>query len=212
MKPFAGYIARTAQGVAVTSATLRDGTGNDDRDWQAAGLRTGFRHFPGGGDRSRLPSPFDYAEQTRIIVVSDINRNDTGQLASAYRELMLASGGGALGLFTSIARLKGVYERLVADARFDHLHLLAQHMDPLDTGTLVDIFRAETDLLVRYRCRPGWGGCSRSILRLMIYDRVPWPRPTILHKARKMLYSQEMGGSNFDDLITRLRIKQAYGH
>ena len=212
MKPFAGYMAQTAQGVAVTSATLRDGTGNDDLDWQAANLRTGFRHFPGGGERSLLSSPFDYAEQTRIFVVSDINKNDIGQLASAYRELMLASGGGALGLFTSIARLKGVYERLRADARLDHLHLLAQHMDPIDTGTLVDIFRTETDscLLGTDAVRDGVDVPGRS-LRLMIYDRVPWPRPTILHKTRKTLYSQEMAGGNFDDLITRLRLKQAYG-
>ena len=212
MKPFAGYMARTAQGVAVTSATLRDGTGNDDLDWQAADLRTGVRHLPGGGERSLLPSPFDYAVQTRILVVSDINKNDIGQLASAYRELILASDGGALGLFTSIARLKGVYERLVADAKLDHLHLLAQHIDPLDTGTLVDIFRTETDtcLLGTDAVRDGVDVPGRS-LRLMIYDRVPWPRPTILHKARKTLYSRELEGGNFDDLITRLRLKQAYG-
>ena len=48
-------------------------------------------------------------------------------------------------------------------------------------------------------------------LRLLIYDRVPWPRPTILHKARKTLYSEEVEGGNFDDLTTRLRLKQAYG-
>ena len=124
----------------------------------------------------------------------------------------MASDGGALGLFTSIARLKGVYERLVADVELDHLHLLAQHIDPLDTGTLVDIFRTETDtcLLGTDAVRDGVDVPGRS-LRLMIYDRVPWPRPTILHKARKTLYSRELEGANFDDLITRLRLKQAYG-
>jgi len=212
MRPFSEQLIRTAQGVAVTSATLRDSTGDEDQDWQAAGLRTGFRHIPGGGERTHLASPFDYVEQTRIFVVSDINKNDIAQLASAYRELMLASNGGALGLFTSIARLKGVYERLAQDERFDHLHLLAQHVDPLDTGTLVDIFRADTEscLLGTDAVRDGVDVPGRS-LRLMIYDRVPWPRPTILHKARKKLYSAEMESGNFDDLITRLRLKQAYG-
>ena len=212
MRPFSEQLIRSAQGVAVTSATLRDGTGDDDLDWETASLRTGFRHIPGGGERSQLTSPFDYAEQTRIFVVSDINKNDIGQLASAYRELMLASIGGALGLFTSIARLKGVYERLAFDERFDHLHLLAQHVDPLDTGTLVDIFRADTNscLLGTDAVRDGVDVPGRS-LRLMIYDRVPWPRPTILHKARKNLFREEMEGGNFDDLITRLRLKQAYG-
>jgi ATP-dependent DNA helicase DinG len=36
---------------------------------------------------------------------------------------------------------------------------------------------------------------------------VPWPRPTILHKARR----QKFGKQTYDDLITRLRLKQAYG-
>ena len=212
MKPFAEHMARRAQGVVVTSATLRDNTGNEYKDWQAADLRTGFRHFPEGGNHSRLPSPFNYGEQTRIIVISDVNKNDLGQLSSAYRDLIVAAKGGALCLFTSIARLKGVYKRLASDARLTHLHLLAQHIDPMDTGTLVDIFRAESDscLLGTDAVRDGVDipGCS---LRLMIYDRMPWPRPTILHKARKKLYADEIRGGSFDDFVTRLRLKQAYG-
>ncbi len=41
----------------------------------------------------------------------------------------------------------------------------------------------------------------------MIFDRVPWPRPTILHKARRQMF----GGRKYDDRLTRLKIKQAYG-
>jgi ATP-dependent DNA helicase DinG len=40
-----------------------------------------------------------------------------------------------------------------------------------------------------------------------VFDRVPWPRPTILHRARRNAF----GGSAYDDRITRLRLKQAYG-
>jgi ATP-dependent DNA helicase DinG len=36
---------------------------------------------------------------------------------------------------------------------------------------------------------------------------VPWPRPTILHRARKKAF----GGTAYDDRITRLRLKQAFG-
>jgi ATP-dependent DNA helicase DinG len=36
---------------------------------------------------------------------------------------------------------------------------------------------------------------------------VPWPRPDILHKARRA----EFGGRAYDDMITRLRLKQAFG-
>jgi len=43
-------------------------------------------------------------------------------------------------------------------------------------------------------------------LRLCVYDRVPWPRPTILHKARRTHF-----GRAYDDMLTRFKIKQAYG-
>jgi ATP-dependent DNA helicase DinG len=43
-------------------------------------------------------------------------------------------------------------------------------------------------------------------LRLVVFDRVPWPRPDILHRARKSAF-----GPRWDDMLTRLRLKQAYG-
>ena len=44
-------------------------------------------------------------------------------------------------------------------------------------------------------------------LRLIVFDRVPWPRPSILHRARRKAF----GGRAYDDMLTRLRLKQAYG-
>ena len=44
-------------------------------------------------------------------------------------------------------------------------------------------------------------------LRLIVFDRVPWPRPDILHKARRRVF----GGSRYDDRLTRARLRQAYG-
>ena len=44
-------------------------------------------------------------------------------------------------------------------------------------------------------------------LRLIAFDRVPWPRPTILHRARKNAF----GGRAYDEMLTRLKLKQAYG-
>jgi ATP-dependent DNA helicase DinG len=44
-------------------------------------------------------------------------------------------------------------------------------------------------------------------LRLIVFDRVPWPRPDILHRARR----EAFGGKRYDDMITRLRLKQAFG-
>ncbi|HLJ64775.1 MAG TPA: ATP-dependent DNA helicase, partial [Stellaceae bacterium] len=206
--PFVEVVARDAHGVLVTSATLTDGSGDPLRDWEAAEARSGARHLEKPALRARVPSPFNYPAQTRILVVTDVKRNDLGQAAAAYRELFLAAGGGALGIFTAIARLKAVHELIAAPLETAGLPLLAQHVDGMDTATLVDIFRAEEDscLLGTDAVRDGVDVPGRS-LRLIVFDRVPWPRPDLLHKARRAAF----GGARYDDMLTRLRLKQAFG-
>ncbi|MGE5478728.1 MAG: helicase C-terminal domain-containing protein, partial [Bacteroidales bacterium] len=210
--PFAKAVVEPAHGVLVTSATLRDGSGGPDwggdGDWSAAERRTGAIHLPVPALRAAVPSPFDYPAQTRVLLVSDVRKDDMDQVAAAYRELFLAAGGGGLGLFTAISRLKAVYKRISGPLDDAGLALLAQHVDNLDTSTLVDIFRAEQDscLLGTDAVRDGVDVPGQS-LRLIVFDRVPWPRPDILHKARKAAF----GGKAYDDMITRLRLKQAFG-
>jgi ATP-dependent DNA helicase DinG len=87
------------------------------------------------------------------------------------------------------------------------LQLYAQHVDRLDTGALVDLFRAEENacLLGTDALRDGVDVPGRS-LRLVVFDKVPWPKPTILHKARRARF-----GKSYDDLLTRLKLKQAFG-
>jgi ATP-dependent DNA helicase DinG len=205
--PFIGAVALPAHGVIVTSATLTDGRGEEAGDWAGAEARTGANHLP-SSMRVRVASPFDYPAQTRIMIVTDIDKRDPDQVASAYRALFLAAGGGGLGIFTAIERLRAVHRRIAPDLDAAGLPLLAQHVDGLATGTLVDIFRAEEDacLLGTDAVRDGVDVPGRS-LRLIVFDRVPWPRPTILHRARKAAF----GGSDYDDAITRLRLKQAFG-
>ncbi len=206
-KPFAEQVLGASHGALITSATLRD-----EENWDAATARTGLDYMAAPPSQAAVPSPFDYAEQTRVYVVIDIDKNNPDQLATAYRELMKASGGGALGLFTSIARLRQVHQRLADTPEMKKLMLLAQHVDPLDTGTLVDIFRAEENacLLGTDAVRDGIDVPGRA-LRLVVYDRVPWPRPTILHKTRKADFEERHFGAKYDDMLTRLRLKQAYG-
>jgi ATP-dependent DNA helicase DinG len=209
--PFATSVARPAHGVLVTSATLTDSRpdapGNADLAWQAAEARTGAAHLP-DTLRASVPSPFDYPAQTRVLVVTDVRREDVAQVAAAYRELFLAAGGGALGLFTAVHRLRAVHARIARPLEAAGLPLYAQHVDGLETGMLVDIFRGEEDscLLGTDAIRDGVDVPGRS-LRLIVFDRVPWPRPDILHKARKAAF----GGSAYDDMIVRLRLKQAFG-
>ena len=208
MLPFSQAVVANAHGVVVTSATLRDGTGDAEADWLSAEERTGAVHLEAPPFRAQVSSPFDYAAQTRVLVVTDVRKDDMAQVAAAYRELFMASGGGALGLFTAISRLRDVHERIAPKLEEAGYPLLAQHVDRMDTGSLVEIFRAEERacLLGTDAVRDGVDVPGRS-LRLIVFDRVPWPRPSILHRARRKKFTR----SRYDDLITRLRLKQAYG-
>jgi ATP-dependent DNA helicase DinG len=113
-----------------------------------------------------------------------------------------------LGLFTAIRRLRAVHARIADRLARDGLPLYAQHVDPIDTGTLVDIFRDDprASLIGTDALRDGVDVPGES-LRLVVMEGVPWPKPTVLHAARKAAG----GGSAYDDRIIRARLAQAFG-
>ena len=207
-RPFAEAVVKPAQGVVLTSATLRDGTGNETRGWQAAEERTGAVWLEAPPVRAAVSSPFDYPSRTRVFIVNDVRKDDMDQVGAAYRELFLASGGGSLGLFTAIQRLRAVHGRIAGAIDEADLPLYAQHVDGLDLSTLIDIFRAEENacLLGTDAVRDGVDVPGDS-LRLIVFDRVPWPRPDLLYKARRAAF----GGGAYTDMLTRLKLKQAFG-
>lgn len=208
MRPFTAAIKPHAHGIAVTSATLRDGTGDEAHDWEVAMQRTGLERLNHSCVKEQFSSPFDYGEQTRVFIVTDVRKDDLDQVSSAYRELFKASGGGGLGLFTAISRVRGIHQRIANDMEDAGIPLYAQHVDEMDTGTLVDIFRDD-----KHACLLGTDAIRDGVdvpgdsLRLIVFDRVPWPRPTILHKSRR----EAFGNRRYDEMMTRLKIKQAYG-
>jgi ATP-dependent DNA helicase DinG len=202
-KPLAAAVLAPADGVLVTSATLRGGEG-----WPAAEARTGALHLPAPAGHFEAESPFDYAGCSEVLIVTDVKAGDIASLAGAYARLIEAAGGGTLGLFTAIQRLKAVHARIADRLARAGLPLLAQHVDPIDAGTLVDIFRDDprASLLGTDALRDGVDVPGES-LRLVVMERVPWPRPTVLHAARRMAG----GGSAYDDRVVRARLAQAFG-
>ena len=146
-RPLAAAVLSQAAGVLVTSATLRAGEG-----WNAAEARTGAIHLPAPAEHFEAESPFDYAAASEVLIVTDIGRNDIASLAGAYARLIEASGGGTLGLFTAIARLKGVHARIADRLARAGLPLLAQHVDPIDAGNAGRYFpRRPARLAARHR-------------------------------------------------------------
>ncbi len=203
MKPFARTVLEPAHGVMLTSATLRDGN-----DWDTAIARSGAAHIGASPAIAAFDSPFDYARQAEVLIVTDVPKGDIPALAGAYGRLFEASGGGALGLFTAIRRLRAVHGRIADRLARLGLPLYAQHVDPIDTGTLVDIFRDDprASLLGTDALRDGVDVPGHS-LRLVVMEQVPWPKPSILHRARRLAG----GGSAYDDCIIRARLAQAFG-
>jgi len=213
-EPMAEAVLNHTHGVVVTSATLTDAhkvkgeDADEEARWASALRVSGAHHVPSEPVRARVRSPFNYPEQTRALIVTDVNKHDMDQVASAYRALFEASHGGALGLFTAIQRLRAVHGRLAPVLEGAGLPLYAQHADGIDPATLVDIFRGDRDacLLGTDAIRDGVD-VPGDALRLVVFDRVPWPRPSLIHRARR----QRFGGQAYDDELIRLRLRQAFG-
>ena len=203
MKPFAQVVLEPAHGVMLTSATLKDGG-----EWQAALTRSGANWLDTAPMLSEHESPFDYASNAEVLIVTDVKKGDIAALAGAYARIIEASKGGVLGLFTAIRRLRAVHGRIADRLARNGLPLYAQHVDPIDTGTLVDIFRDDprASLLGTDALRDGVDVPGES-LRCVVMEQVPWPKPSILHRARRAAG----GGSSFDDRIIRARLAQAFG-
>jgi ATP-dependent DNA helicase DinG len=207
---FIETIAAPAHGMLITSATLRDGA-NTESAWERAESRTGASHLPRPAIRAAFDSPFDYRAKTRIFIVSDVNIQDTAQLAAAFRTCFEAANGGGLGLFTAISRLRAVHARIAKPLEDAGIPLYAQHIDAMDNATLVDIFRAE-----EHSCLLGTDAMRDGVdipgnaLRLVVFERTPWPRPDILHRARRTHLSAG-APKDYDDAIVRLRLRQAFG-
>jgi ATP-dependent DNA helicase DinG len=201
-EPFAATVLEPAHSVLITSATLSGG------DWPRAESRSGAARIDAASGRFAADSPFNYAMNAEVLVVTDLQRGDIPALAAAYGRLIEAAGGGTLGLFTAIRRLRAVHARIADRLARGGLPLYAQHVDPIDTGTLVDIFRDDprASLLGTDALRDGVDVPGDS-LRLVIMEGVPWPKPSVLHAARRLA----MGGSAYDDFIVRTRLAQAFG-
>ena len=232
--PFARSVLDTAHGVTVTSATLqdhaatkttKDTSGNGDAEldtiipkqdtskaphdgWQSAVALTGAEYLTHAAMRVSFSSPFDYANQARILVVNDLDRERPEATASAMAALMIAAGGGALGLFTAIRRLRAVYPTLAERMDTARLPLFAQHVDKMNLQTLLAMFREDPEscLLGTDAVRDGID-VPGAALRLIVFDRMPWPRNDILFSAR----AKWRGREAWTERQTRLKLRQAFG-
>lgn len=210
--PFMKTISNYAHGMILTSATLRDDSHHDtEATWQAAEKRIGTPHLPLAPIRASLACPFDYSKQARIYIINDINSHSISNLAHAYLNLFIASKGGALGLFTAIQRLKAVHQRIIQPLEEKNISLFAQHVDPMNNNSLIELFKSEP-----HSCLLGTDAMRDGInipgdaLRLVVFEKIPWPRPDILHRERRKYFYPE-NPNLYDEQLVRLRLRQAFG-
>ena len=179
--------------------------------WEGAEARTGAAHLAAPAIRAAFDSPFDYAERTRIVLVSDVNSQDIGQLAGAYQALFQAAGGGGLGLFTAISRLSAVQARIAPKLEDTDIPLYAQHVDAMDNATLVDIFRAEEipACSAPMRCATAWIFPAN---RCALWCSSARPgRARIFCTGTRRTHLCHGVPKDYDDAIVRLRLRQAFG-
>jgi ATP-dependent DNA helicase DinG len=216
--PFAHSVLEKVHGTVITSATLQDKAAEKSSSasrqttqidgWQSAIMLSGAAHLDHAAIRVSFDSPFDYRNQTRIFVVNDLERDRPETTASAMAGLMTAAGGGGLGLFTAIRRLQAVYPALANRLETAGLPLYAQHIDQMNLQTLLAIFREDPKscLLGTDAMRDGID-VPGAALRLIVFDRMPWPRSDILFSARQ----NWQGRDNWTERQTRLKLRQAFG-
>jgi len=174
----------------LTSATLALG-GTFDATARSVGLSD-------GGYRSELvSSPFDYAKQGILYTATGLPRpgreGTDEQLLVEMTELISASDGGALGLFSS---RRGAEE--AAEALRDRLDvpILLQGEDVLPT--LVREFAADPRACL-FGTLSLWQGVDvpGPSCRLVLIDRIPFPRPDDPVKAARTEAIGRAGGNGF---------------
>lgn len=203
-----GELFEPLDACVLTSATLSV-AGGFDFAADALGVRP-------DGD-ARYPSPFDFAEQSRLFVPEgaafDPKRNPgwPEAVSAMILDLVRASRGRALLLFTSWTNLNAVGERLDAASPYPVLRQEARG----GHAALLDRFR-NTPGAVLLGVQSFWEGVDvpGEALTLLVIDKLPFPPPADpLHRARASR-AEEVSGSGFAGYhlpMTALALKQGLG-
>lgn len=181
-----------AKTVVLTSATLKLG-GQFDPMAESLGL-THQHHW----DAIDVGSPFDYSRQAMLYVAADLPNPGRDGLASEHlneiSELVRASGGRALGLFSSRRAAQTAAEHLRTE--LPDIPLGCQGEAQL--SELARQFTSTPDACL-FGTLSLWQGIDipGEACQLVIIDRIPFPRPDDpIMSARSQLVSQR-GGNGF---------------
>ena len=181
--------------LGVSDAVARPAVQPDD-DVGAVGLATGGEDGLGWTGLD-VGSPFDHRRSGILYVARHLPPPGRDGLADAYltelRELITASGGRTLGLFSSMRAARQAADALRGEIGVD---LLCQGDD--STGLLISRF-AEDETSCLFGTLSLWQGVDvpGQSLQLVVIDRIPFPRPDEpLASARQRAVAAK-GGNGF---------------
>ncbi|GAB3234336.1 ATP-dependent DNA helicase [Glycomyces halotolerans] len=195
--------------VVATSATLTLG-GKFDTLARSIGLASG----EDGWDSLDVGSPFDYRKQGILYVASSLPRPTASGLSEETGKELLrlveASRGGTLGLFSSKRAAEAAAELLRSHLDFD---ILLQGEETL--GSLVKRFKEE-DSTCLLGVMSLWQGVDvpGMTCRLVVVDRIPFPRPTEPLTAARSEAADKAGRSGFSEVsvpAAAVRLAQGAG-
>ncbi len=197
--------------VVMTSATLTVGG-----TFQFIRERLGLDHLEDMVVVERVyESPFDLQAQMRLALVDDLPEPGrdgfVGGMTRAVNEMIRASEGGALVLFTSYRTLDAVFERCLEELGADAFPLARQ--GEAQRTALLERFRTETGLTL-FATDSFWEGVDvvGDSLRCVAIARLPFPVPTDpLVEARGELLVRQGRDPFMDDSVPRAVIKLRQG-
>lgn len=165
-----------------------------------------------------LESSFDFQSQMQILIVQDMPEPNSpdyaGSLSAALKQVILASQGGVLSLFTNRKLMQSVYEGLVCELEREGLPLLCQQAAFSRRRTAEEFIQDDKASL--FGTSSFWEGVDArgSTLRVLVVTRIPFesPRKPVFEARCERLRSE--GVSDFTALslpLAALRLKQGVG-
>ncbi|SBT40616.1 ATP-dependent DNA helicase RecQ [Micromonospora auratinigra] len=220
---FADAVVRPARSITLTSATLTTG---GTFDYVAS--RLGIRVQPGSSqpgvfDGRQLPSPFDYAAQSAVVLTSHLpvpvpsqEREFVEDLARDQVGLLSLTGGRSMTLFAARRRMEAVANlvRQQGDALADRgVRLLVQ--GEAGRAEIADRFRADPGTVV-YGLRSYWQGFDApgDTLSYLAIEKPPYPHPDDAVVSARIRAIADRGGDPFLEYVvpkTAVLLAQGFG-
>jgi ATP-dependent DNA helicase DinG len=154
-----------------------------------------------GMERLSASSPFDYGNHMRVAALRSPTGpfDQVGEMARVLEILARLLGGRTLGLFTSLARMREVADRLVAEFADEPIEVLAPIRASDDAGGLVKRFRELPAGGILLGSRTFWQGIDipGDDLQAVVIEKLPFEVPTELRRRREARIA-ELGQNAFE--------------